>query len=103
MVVNCQYSTVTRKRGVLPQSCQSLLMKKINSSSWQPLVVLLKKIALTEFSRPRSSGIIALNLRDEDELIGVDITDGSNEIMLFSSQGRVKCVSLKAQSVQWVV
>ena len=49
----------------------------------------MKKIALTEFSRPRSSGIIALNLRDEDELIGVDITDGSNEIMLFSSQGRV--------------
>lgn len=49
----------------------------------------VKKIALTEFSRPRSSGIIALNLRDEDELIGVDITDGNNEIMLFSSQGRV--------------
>ncbi len=50
---------------------------------------IVKKIALTEFSRPRSNGIIALNLRDEDELIGVDITDGNNEIMLFSSQGRV--------------
>ena len=50
---------------------------------------IVKKIALTEFSRPRSNGIIALNLRDEDELIGMDITDGSNEIMLFSSQGRV--------------
>ena len=50
---------------------------------------IVKKIALTEFSRPRSSGIIALNLRDEDELIGVDITNGNNEIMLFSSQGRV--------------
>ena len=50
---------------------------------------IVKKITLTEFSRPRSSGIIALNLRDEDELIGVDITDGNNEIMLFSSQGRV--------------
>ncbi len=50
---------------------------------------IVKKTALTEFSRPRSNGIIALNLRDEDELIGVDITDGSNEIMLFSSQGRV--------------
>lgn len=50
---------------------------------------IVKKIALTEFSRPRSNGIIALNLRDEDELIGVDITNGSNEIMLFSSQGRV--------------
>ncbi|PJG82231.1 DNA topoisomerase (ATP-hydrolyzing) subunit A [Caviibacterium pharyngocola] len=50
---------------------------------------IVKKIALTEFSRPRASGIIALNLRDEDELIGADITDGNNEIMLFSSQGRV--------------
>ena len=36
---------------------------------------IVKKTALTEFSRPRSNGIIAVNLRDEDELIGVDITD----------------------------
>ncbi|PJG85848.1 DNA topoisomerase (ATP-hydrolyzing) subunit A [Conservatibacter flavescens] len=50
---------------------------------------IVKKTALTEFSRPRANGIIAVNLRDEDELIGVDITNGSNEIMLFSSQGRV--------------
>ncbi|TYG35450.1 DNA topoisomerase (ATP-hydrolyzing) subunit A [Lonepinella koalarum] len=50
---------------------------------------IVKKTSLTEFSRPRTNGIIAVNLRDEDELIGVDITDGSNEIMLFSSQGRV--------------
>lgn len=50
---------------------------------------IVKKTALTEFSRPRSNGIIAVNLRDEDELIGVDITDGNNEIMLFSAQGRV--------------
>ena len=52
---------------------------------------IVKKTALTEFSRPRSNGIIAVNLRDEDELIGVDITDGSNEIMLFSAQGRPCC------------
>ncbi|MDU8925391.1 DNA topoisomerase (ATP-hydrolyzing) subunit A [Pasteurellaceae bacterium LIM206] len=50
---------------------------------------IVKKTALTEFSRPRANGIIAVNLRDEDELIGVDITDGGNEIMLFSAQGRV--------------
>ncbi|HBO39160.1 MAG TPA: DNA gyrase subunit A, partial [Pasteurellaceae bacterium] len=50
---------------------------------------IVKKTALTEFSRPRANGIIAVNLRDEDELIGVDITEGNNEIMLFSSQGRV--------------
>lgn len=50
---------------------------------------IVKKTALTEFSRPRANGIIAVNLRDEDELIGVDITNGNNEIMLFSAQGRV--------------
>ncbi|BFQ93195.1 DNA topoisomerase (ATP-hydrolyzing) subunit A [Gallibacterium anatis] len=50
---------------------------------------LVKKTALTEFSRPRANGIIAVNLRDDDELIGVDITEGNNEIMLFSAQGRV--------------
>src|SRR5699024_5286049 len=50
---------------------------------------LVKKTALTEFSRPRANAIIAVNLRDDDELIGVDITEGNNEIMLFSAQGRV--------------
>ncbi len=50
---------------------------------------IVKKIALIEFSCPRSNGIIALKLRYEDELIGVEITNGSNEIMLLSSQGRV--------------
>lgn len=37
----------------------------------------------------RASGLIALKLREGDELIGVDITDGNSEIMLFSAQGRV--------------
>lgn len=49
----------------------------------------VKKTALTEFSRPRSVGIIALNLNDGDELIGVDLTSGNDEIMLFSSKGKV--------------
>ena len=49
----------------------------------------VKKTALTEFSRPRSAGIIAVNLNDGDELIGVDLTDGSNEVMLFSASGKV--------------
>ena len=34
----------------------------------------VKKTSLIEFSRPRSGGIIAINLRDDDELIGVDLT-----------------------------
>ncbi|MBG6244210.1 DNA gyrase subunit A [Candidatus Symbiopectobacterium sp. 'North America'] len=49
----------------------------------------VKKIALTEFSNPRSKGIIAVNLNEGDELIGVDLTDGENEVMLFSAEGKV--------------
>ena len=59
---------------------------------------MVKKTALDEFSRPRTNGIIAINLRDEDELVGVDITDGKNEIMLFSSQGR--CVRFDENQVR---
>lgn len=49
----------------------------------------VKKTSLIQFSHPRSAGIIAVNLNDGDELIGVDLTDGSNEIMLFSAYGKV--------------
>ncbi len=49
----------------------------------------VKKTPLQDFSRPRSAGIIAVNLNDGDELIGVDLTDGSNEAMLFSADGKV--------------
>ncbi|KGJ93379.1 DNA topoisomerase (ATP-hydrolyzing) subunit A [Thalassotalea sp. ND16A] len=49
----------------------------------------VKKTPLTAYSRPRANGIIALNLRDDDTLIGVDITDGTNDIMLFSDAGKV--------------
>ena len=49
----------------------------------------VKKTALKEFSNPRSKGIIAVNLNDGDELIGVDLTDGGNEVMLFSADGKV--------------
>ncbi|MBL1377953.1 DNA topoisomerase (ATP-hydrolyzing) subunit A [Zobellella iuensis] len=49
----------------------------------------VKKTSLSAFSRPLASGIRAINLKDGDELIGVDITDGSNEIMLFSDAGKV--------------
>ncbi|WMC11954.1 DNA topoisomerase (ATP-hydrolyzing) subunit A [Oceanimonas pelagia] len=49
----------------------------------------VKKTELTAFSRPLASGIRAINLVEGDELIGVDITDGDNEIMLFSDAGKV--------------
>ncbi|ADJ27144.1 DNA gyrase subunit A [Nitrosococcus watsonii] len=49
----------------------------------------VKKTSLADFSRPRSSGIIALDLREGDQLVGADLTDGEQEIMLFSSGGKV--------------
>ncbi|VTR50745.1 DNA gyrase subunit A [Actinobacillus pleuropneumoniae] len=56
----------------------------------------VKKVSLDAFSNVRSSGLIALKLREGDELIGVDITDGESEIMLFSAQGRVVRFAEKA-------
>jgi len=49
----------------------------------------VKKTALTEFGRQRSSGIIAVDLRADDQLVGVAITDGAKDIMLFTSAGKV--------------
>ncbi|CUX97200.1 DNA gyrase subunit A [Candidatus Hoaglandella endobia] len=49
----------------------------------------VKKTALSEFSRPRNTGIIAVNLDEGNELIGVDLTDGSHDVMLFSAYGKV--------------
>jgi len=49
----------------------------------------VKKVPLTAFSRPRSNGIIAIDLDENDRLVGVDITDGSKDIMLFSDEGKV--------------
>ena len=48
----------------------------------------VKKTPLTAFSRPRSSGIIAVDLADNDRLVGVAITDGQREIILVSSGGK---------------
>ena len=48
----------------------------------------VKKTALSAFSRPRPSGIIAVNLDDGDYLIGVALTDGKQDVMLFSDGGK---------------
>jgi DNA gyrase subunit A len=48
----------------------------------------VKKTPLVDFSRPRTNGIIAVDLREDDQLIGVDITDGNQGIMLFTSAGK---------------
>lgn len=58
----------------------------------------VKKVPLTEFMRPRSNGIIALQLDEGDALVGVDITDGTRDIMLFSNVG--KCVRFAETDVR---
>jgi DNA gyrase subunit A len=49
----------------------------------------VKKTPLEQFSRPRTSGLIALALDDEDTLISAALTDGSHDVMLFSDGGKV--------------
>jgi DNA gyrase subunit A len=48
----------------------------------------VKKTPLSDFSRPRPSGIIAVDLDDGDFLVGAALTDGSHDVMLFSSGGK---------------
>jgi len=48
----------------------------------------VKRTSLSNFSRPRANGIIALDLRDEDSLIGVQLTDGESDLLLFTSAGK---------------
>ncbi|QQX82538.1 DNA topoisomerase (ATP-hydrolyzing) subunit A [Shewanella sp. KX20019] len=60
----------------------------------------VKKTALTAYSNPRANGIIAVNLKDDDQLIGVDITDGNDDIMLFSNEGKVVRFNEKARNAE---
>ncbi|MDE2388467.1 MAG: DNA gyrase subunit A [Betaproteobacteria bacterium] len=48
----------------------------------------VKKTPLSEFSRPRNNGIIAIGLDEGDYLIGVELTDGKHDVMLFSDNGK---------------
>ena len=48
----------------------------------------IKKTVLTQFSRPRKNGIRAINLKPDDKLIGVELTTGNHDIMLFTSGGK---------------
>jgi DNA gyrase subunit A len=48
----------------------------------------VKKTSLADFSRPRPSGIIAVDLDEGDRLIGAALTDGKHDVMLFSSGGK---------------
>jgi DNA gyrase subunit A len=48
----------------------------------------VKKTPLSEFSRPRTSGIIAILLKDDDRLVDVALTDGATDVMLFTDAGK---------------
>lgn len=71
---------------------------------------LVKKVSLTNFSRPRSSGIIAIALNEGDCLVQADITDGNHDIMLFTDAGKVvrfpeakvRCMGRQAAGVRGV-
>ncbi len=70
----------------------------------------VKKVELTQFARPMNRGIIAINLDDNDELVGVEITNGNQEIMLFSDSGQavrfnesgVRAVGRQARGVRGI-
>ena len=49
---------------------------------------IVKKTPLSHFSRPRANGIIAIDLRIDDWLVDVALTDGARDAMLFSSDGK---------------
>ena len=49
----------------------------------------VKKTPLAQFARPRTSGLIALKLKEGDTLIAAAITDGAKEVMMFSDAGKV--------------
>ena len=48
----------------------------------------VKRTPLSSFSRPRSNGIIAIDLREDDSLIGVQKTGGENDLMMFAASGK---------------
>jgi len=49
---------------------------------------IVKKTALTEYSNPRSSGIIAISVPENDQLIGCRLTNGSHDVLLATRQGK---------------
>jgi len=49
---------------------------------------IVKRVKLADFSRPRANGIKAVELLDDDELVGTALTNGDQEIMLFNNEGK---------------
>ncbi|WP_026945816.1 DNA gyrase subunit A [Algoriphagus marincola] len=49
---------------------------------------IIKKTTLEQYSRPRTNGIIALNIREDDQLVNVDMTNGDQHIVIAAKSGR---------------
>lgn len=70
----------------------------------------IKKVSLVDFSRPRSSGIIAMALNEGDYLVQADLADGHQDIMLFTDAGKVvrfpetkvRCMGRQAAGVRGI-
>jgi DNA gyrase subunit A len=59
---------------------------------------IVKKTVLSDYSRPRASGIWAIDLAGDDEVVNVSLTDGKQDIMLFASSG--KCIRFAESDVR---
>ena len=49
---------------------------------------IIKKTCLTDYSRPRTNGVIAINIREDDRVIAVSLTNGHNEVVIANRNGR---------------
>ncbi|MGM0375210.1 MAG: DNA gyrase subunit A [Bacteroidota bacterium] len=71
---------------------------------------IIKKSLLADYSRPRQSGVIALNVREDDELIQARLTSGNSEILMATKSGRairfnesdVRCIGRKGYGVRGI-
>ncbi|MGN0733403.1 MAG: DNA gyrase C-terminal beta-propeller domain-containing protein, partial [Emergencia sp.] len=58
----------------------------------------IKKTPISEFDTQRSTGLIAIKLKDDDQLIGIKETTGSNQVIIVTKQG--KCISFSEEDVR---
>ena len=58
----------------------------------------IKKTALAQFDTNRKTGLIAISLKDDDELIGINQTTGANDVLIVTRQG--KCISFSEEDVR---
>ena len=78
-----------------------LPIKQFDADRYVVLVTakgIIKKTALANFSRPRSSGIIAIEIEQTDALVSVALTDGDSDLMLFTDAG--KAIRFKESEVR---